>query len=1121
MDTLTGAVFDRKLEFRLTGPLELWWYRHYDSSQNHRRFALGWGRTHDFDRVLCFDADGISYEAPVGRVFRFPTLSNDGDQSAQTGFVLRRLSSRQYELFHHGEPGMEFEFHQQEQSARLRRLFEGPHQILFRYNASGRLERIVDSTGRSITIVEEAGGRLISLTLEAAEGKPALLLVAYKYDEIGNLAGTINGSGHGYTFAYDEANRMIRQTGRKGFKFYFTYDGKGRCVRSMGDNRLYDVAVNYKIPGRVTKVTRVDGGVWTYFFDRTGGLTQILDPLGGVQKFLRDETGRVTVELDQNQNATRIVYDTAGEPIAKITPLGRRITIPEDPNAADPLMNRVAANPAEYEYGRLFDGEQITLPDEAYVRTLPLSSQGKRLIFVRAEQRETSIAEQKFKVRPLGVLWWPNPQLGRIFNDLGKLIQQRDEFGRFRHWSYDASGNLSQHVDFDAGRWSYDYGAWHLLRGRINPLGAEVRFSYTSTGQVASCTDTGGTHSEYRYDLNDHLIEVKRHGAVRDTYARDAFGNLLAKRAGDGRELLRFEIGPGNLPIMRSLASGDEHTFQYDNSGRHLAAATKKDFVEFAYDALGNRVLEKRNGQGVTHRFQGWYKPTESVFFCRFVAHYKWIEDNTLVISDPGGKSHRIQFHSHGLLQRGLSNGTKETIQYDALGRCLFKYVQRVAGPFWSRRYHWSGEGELRRIEDNAVGEVRHEYDAAHRLCRRFIGGFVENYGMDHADNLVHQPGLSEVTLYEGNRLRTANGFSFDYNDRNHLQTRQTPDGVIRYTYDSRDQLVRVETTKGIWEAEYDALGRRTRKTWAGHVTEYYWNKDQLFAEVQATGQMRLYVYADPLALTPLLFCDYDSLDATPDSCRRYFVFTDQIGTPCLIEGNDGTEAWSARIEPFGYAQVASGVTIEFNLRFPGHYFDPELGLHYNRFRYYDPRLGRYLQSDPWGIVGGLNLYAYCSNPLLRVDVRGLGEDPGQASGQAPGSDQEGTPPLFKNQLPERLADELAEAQALGVKPLRPSDPGFEDMVNSGPIKWVVTADGDLLAVPKTVDGAEISHAVASGGAPVRGAGEADIASAGGKAVGLDIDPHSGHYLNGATPEQSAAAEQAGRDAFAKNGIKF
>src|SRR5262249_54133098 len=61
-----------------------------------------------------------------------------------------------------------------------------------------------------------------------------------------------------------------------------------------------------------------------------------------------------------------------------------------------------------------------------------------------------------------------------------------------------------------------------------------------------------------------------------------------------------------------------------------------------------------------------------------------------------------------------------------------------------------------------------------------------------------------------------------------------------------------------------------------------------------------------------------------------------------------------------------------YALRFPGHYLDEETGLFYNRFRYYSPRVGRYLQSDPIGQSGGTNLYAYPANPLVDVDVLGL-----------------------------------------------------------------------------------------------------------------------------------------------------
>lgn len=61
------------------------------------------------------------------------------------------------------------------------------------------------------------------------------------------------------------------------------------------------------------------------------------------------------------------------------------------------------------------------------------------------------------------------------------------------------------------------------------------------------------------------------------------------------------------------------------------------------------------------------------------------------------------------------------------------------------------------------------------------------------------------------------------------------------------------------------------------------------------------------------------------------------------------------------------------NLRFPGQYFDQETGMHYNGFRYYNPMLGRYIQADPIGLRGGINLYGYVyANPLFYYDPYGL-----------------------------------------------------------------------------------------------------------------------------------------------------
>jgi RHS repeat-associated protein len=149
---------------------------------------------------------------------------------------------------------------------------------------------------------------------------------------------------------------------------------------------------------------------------------------------------------------------------------------------------------------------------------------------------------------------------------------------------------------------------------------------------------------------------------------------------------------------------------------------------------------------------------------------------------------------------------------------------------------------------------------------------------------------------------------------------------------------------------------------------------------VRHDGSARDYHYADEIALVPFLFVDYADLEAEPDSGRRYYVFTNQIGVPIRVEDDAGKACWSARIDPFGQAHVSRDSTLDMPLRFPGHYFDPETGLHYNRFRYFSPELGRYLQSDPAGLWGGINLYAYPDDPLTGADIDGLakGRDRGQ-----------------------------------------------------------------------------------------------------------------------------------------------
>jgi RHS repeat-associated protein len=125
-----------------------------------------------------------------------------------------------------------------------------------------------------------------------------------------------------------------------------------------------------------------------------------------------------------------------------------------------------------------------------------------------------------------------------------------------------------------------------------------------------------------------------------------------------------------------------------------------------------------------------------------------------------------------------------------------------------------------------------------------------------------------------------------------------------------------------------------------------------------------------------------------------YFIHPDHLNTPRMIANQAGVTVWrNDNTEPFGNSVPNSdpgntGIAFDFPLRFPGQYADKETNTHYNYFRDYDPAIGRYSKSDPIGLRGGLNTYAYVKgNPLRLVDPMGEAEweEWGRNPGGSPG----------------------------------------------------------------------------------------------------------------------------------------
>lgn len=186
--------------------------------------------------------------------------------------------------------------------------------------------------------------------------------------------------------------------------------------------------------------------------------------------------------------------------------------------------------------------------------------------------------------------------------------------------------------------------------------------------------------------------------------------------------------------------------------------------------------------------------------------------------------------------------------------------------------------------------------------------------------------------------------------------------GTKSYTYNQGGRLITASdngTQVGQYAYAFD--GHRVSKTVSGVTTLYHYAIDgTLIAETDTSGNtLKEYVWDDdgrPLAMIA--------------GGVTTFLHPDHLGSPRFGTDSNKNIVWQWYERPFGTGPPVGSVTV--NLRYPGQYFDVESGLHQNWNRSYDPASGRYLESDPIGLFGGINTYRYAeNNPLLYIDIDG------------------------------------------------------------------------------------------------------------------------------------------------------
>jgi RHS repeat-associated protein len=263
-------------------------------------------------------------------------------------------------------------------------------------------------------------------------------------------------------------------------------------------------------------------------------------------------------------------------------------------------------------------------------------------------------------------------------------------------------------------------------------------------------------------------------------------------------------------------------------------------------------------------------------------------------------------------------------------------------------------------------GSQGYRYDTNGNRTQQLSGSTTYAYGYKTGNNRLQSVAGPVPKAYQydaaGNITSDGQGLSYSYDDLGRLsgmsQRKQTGDAIttkaMGYTYDGQGQrYMKGGDAAGVIFYAYDETGRLLSEQDVGNVA----SQDTIWLDDLPVGVVK--------------------------QGQLHYIHADHLHTPRAILDPQNRPRWRwDNADPFGVGQPdenPSGLgRFVYNPRFPGQVYDAESGLHYNYYRDgYEPRTGRYSQTDPIGLAGGLNTYAYAGNdPISQIDPLGLANGP-------------------------------------------------------------------------------------------------------------------------------------------------
>ncbi|MEW1826506.1 putative T7SS-secreted protein [Streptomyces sp. NPDC088196] len=1023
IDVATGHMVLPQTDLSLPGALPLVLKRSFNSAyRSGSWFGPTWSST--VDQRLEIDAEGVVLIAEDGLLLTYPhpapglpTLPAHGPRwpldRVDGGYTITDPDSGR--VRHFADSGADL--------AVLEQLDDrNGNWITFEYDAEGTPLGIAHSGGHELRFTT-AHGRItaLHLTTDAASEGSAQEILRYGYTD-GHLTEVTNSSGFPLHFACDEHGRITSWTDTNGSRFDYVYDERGRCTHQSGaaghlnSTFAYDTTdpetgdsvtaitnslghtARYLVNDRAQVTAEIDetGSVTRYRRDRRNRLLSRTDPLGHTTAFRYDETGNLLTVTRPDGRESRAEYNELGLPVRLVNPDGTVIRQTYDERGNRTSVTDPTGHTTHFAYDdaghltRFTDplGQATTVHCD---RTgLPLEITDPLGGVTRYER--DSFGRTVTLTDTLGATtrWEWTPE--------GHLSRRTAPDGTTESWTYDGEGNCTTHTDPLGGISHFEYTHFDLLTSRTGPDGVRYEFTHDKELNLTQVTNPQGLTWNYAYDAAGRLIGESDFDDRTLTYTHDATGHLTSRTnaLGQATEFERNELGQ----VTRKNAAGQVTTYAYDMTDG-LAQATGPDTtLTILRDRHGRVRTETVDGRELAYGYDEFGRRTTRTTPSGATTTWTYDETGRRVGMTASGRSIDFTYDEMG---RELARRVGELLTlehtFDAAGRLTTQSVKASTGrSLQHRAYTYRADGNLTAIDDQLSGTRRFDLDATGRVTAVHAANWTETYAYDGAGNQTQaswptdHPG-QEATgprSYTGTRITRAGNVRYEHDELGRTTLRQKtrlsrkPD-TWRYEWDAEDHLTSVTTPDGTrWRYTYDPLGRRTAKLrLAGDAetvvekVEFTWDGTTLCEQTTTSVDLPNPVILtwDHQGLTPIAQIERITAAEAPQDeidSRFFAIITDLVGTPTELIDEQGDIAWHTRSTLWGTTAWAANSTTYTPLRFPGQYFDPETGLHYNYFRHYDPETARYVTQDPLGLDPAPNPGTYVHNPHVWTDPLGL-----------------------------------------------------------------------------------------------------------------------------------------------------